>query len=127
MTPELIVAILFIHWIGDFVLQLPGWAETKWYNRSSLIKHAVTYGFILFGGVFCITCTSSLNLNTFIECILFSACNAFIHYAVDRKTSIYCHNLFSEKRIHDFFVIIGLDQFIHTSLLLISYPLIFSH
>jgi len=125
MTSSVIISLLFIHWIADFVLQLPSWADTKWYNLNSLKKHCATYGAILFGGLVCIN-SLDMTFSILCLCFIFAFTNTIFHYLFDYYSSKWLHALFVEKRIHDFFVVMDLDQMSHICLLILSYNFFFN-
>lgn len=52
---------------------------------------------------------------------LWAIFNGLVHFLVDYFTSRLTSKLWAEGKVHDFFVVIGLDQLIHTLTLLISY------
>jgi len=48
----------------------------------------------------------------------FALLNGAIHFVVDYNTSRVTSRLWQEKRVHDFFVVVGFDQLLHSITLL---------
>jgi len=118
MSIIIIIYLLFSHWVADFIFQDEKWAITKKDSLKSLISHTVMYslvmGFMMFyflplEGVF-----------------LFVAMTFVGHTVVDYFTSKWVGGLFAAKKngsaIPNFgaFSAIGLDQFIHYVILILT-------
>jgi len=102
------VAVLAIHWLGDFFLQSHWMASNKSTRNDALSGHVAVYTAALFVG------TSLIFASRPIVCWLaFVALNGALHFVTDFFTSRWSSSLWKKQRIHDFFVVIGLDQFIH--------------
>lgn len=89
--------ILLIHWIFDFVLQSSWMAKNKSSSNIALFTHVAIYSLpwlLLFGWEY-------------------SAINGCFHLIIDYFTSRITKKLWEQKRVHNFFVIIGLDQMLH--------------
>ena len=117
MTVDLfpLLLILFTHWVADFVAQSDWMAQNKSKSHYALSAHVLTYTLILFLG--------SLFISTH-DIVLFyswAVFNGLAHYGIDYITSRISSKLYSEGKIHEFFVVIGFDQFLHTATLLLSY------
>ena len=103
------VLLLLVHWLADFALQTQEQANNKWHSSWALLKHVMTYGF----------CMSVVLFQFFPAEFSFSTklfgCGllALSHFCIDWVTSKCTHKLYEEKRYHDFFVVIGFDQFLH--------------
>lgn len=108
----LAIYILFLHFIGDFVLQSDWMAQNKSKNWVPLALHVFVYGSALYVG-----------LQNF-HCGLFVMVNALSHYLVDTVTSRWTSALWKQGKVHWFFVVIGADQFVHATLLLSTISLI---
>lgn len=106
------VALLFLHWLGDFVLQTRWMADNKSKNWEALTLHVFVYSFT----VFCIGITGQYLIN---DLCRFATINFIIHFVVDSFTSRFTKKALEAKNMHLFFAIIGFDQFLHTSTLLI--------
>ena len=104
------VYLLFIHFIADFVCQSDWIAQNKSRNIDALINHIAIYFTVLL-------------LMTVGDNILWVFINSFAHFAIDFVTSKINARLWREKKVHQFFVSIGFDQFLHTALLLLTWRL----
>ncbi len=105
-----IIIILFLHFIGDFFAQTDEMALNKSSSLKYLAEHAFAYSipFIMFCFLFKFS-------------YLFVVINTFTHFSIDYVTSKISKILWLKEKRHDFFVLIGFDQFIHVSILMISF------
>lgn len=99
-----ILVLIWIHFVADFILQTDKIAINKSSSNTTLLKHVVLYSlpFLPFGFVFAIT-------------------NGILHFLTDWVTSRWTKKLWAQEKRHDFFVVIGLDQAIHMSCLVLTY------
>lgn len=98
MDIYLIIYLLFVHWVADFVCQSDYMAKEKSKNNLILFYHCLVYGFAF----------SIYTLNPLYGLIL-----GLIHFPVDYITSRLNSKLYAKGDIHNFFVSVGFDQFIH--------------
>lgn len=98
-----LLAIFWLHFLADFILQTDEMALNKSHSVVWLSLHALTYGipFLLLGWKYAII-------------------NAGLHWLVDFVTSKCTSYLWSTGQRHWFFVVIGLDQAIHMTLLILT-------
>lgn len=101
-----VVFLLFVHWFADFYSQTDKMAQNKSTSNKWLGIHCLTYSFILF--------VASFNLT-------FTLINGILHFAIDYCTSRVNKKLWAENRVHDFFVSVGFDQFLHVSILIATF------
>lgn len=106
-----IVAILFAHWMADFVAQTDQMAKNKSTSMRWLISHVAAYG--AFVAVMLIVLLGKLPL-------IWLLVNVLLHGCVDFVTSRITSRLYRAGETHWFFVVIGFDQFLHTSMLLVT-------
>ena len=106
----MMIIILYAHFLADFVFQTRYMAENKSKSIKVLSLHILEYFSIML-----------IALYFFDVSILFIAWNSIAHFVVDYFTSKLTSKLWAEKRVHDFFVVIGFDQFLHVALLTWSY------
>lgn len=99
-----IIKILTVHWIADFILQSDKMAKNKSKSLKYLSLHILVY-----------------MLPLFIFGWKFAVVNAVLHFCVDFITSKITSHLYAKGDVHNFFVIVGLDQLIHTITLLSTY------
>ena len=98
------IALLATHWVADFVLQTHWQATNKSKNNFALVQHVATYTAIL--------TIASIILFGLIG-ILFAVVNGVLHFGTDYITSRWSSKLYAKQDWHNFFVVIGLDQYIH--------------
>lgn len=120
---SLIILILFAHWVADFVFQSQQTASNKYNNIYVLIRHITVYTTVLFS-ILCISKLFGININSE-KLIQLCVLNGLLHFVVDFFTSKLTHYLYSKNKIHEFFVVIGFDQFLHCSCLLVTFRELF--
>lgn len=106
-TPNQIILVLLLHWVGDFLFQSDWMAKNKSKSNLALLIHVSCYGIPL--------------------CLIdwrFAILNMGLHGLTDFVTSRITSKLWEKKEVHWFFVVIGLDQFIHTACLILTLGLI---
>lgn len=114
MIPETIlslycvlVVILFGHWIADFVLQSHWMAVNKSENWYALSLHVLVY-----------TSAMTMFASFFVqELVLFFYITFILHFVTDAITSRITKRLWANGDVHNFFVVIGFDQFLHVTTL----------
>lgn len=123
MSYLFLLALVFIfHWVFDYCLQPRKIADTKWSNVGSLFIHIAIYATGLF--LYLLVCLIPLGPwkpeipSTNLAIAVFFFGNLIAHFITDFFTSKITHRLYSELRIHAFFVVLGLDQLLHTLVLL---------
>lgn len=115
ISPYIIIAILFIHWIADFVLQTEWQAQNKSKEWLPLLAHTSVYSlcwipFILIVGN-----------NDLLNNLLFVFITWVSHTITDYFTSRINAYLWRKQKVHDFFVSVGFDQFLHYTQLILTY------
>lgn len=103
-TLYIVLAIVWTHFIADFVLQTRMMAESKSFSNKWLGIHALVYTlpFLWVG-------------------IQFAIINGILHFIVDWITSRQTSRLWLERKVTLFFVVIGFDQAVHITCLFVSY------
>jgi len=101
-----ILYVLFAHFIADFVLQSHDMAVNKSKDFWWLLAHVSVYTTVM--GVF-----STLLFSNFIAWWLFTVVTGILHLSVDFVTSRINARLWEKGQVHNFFVGVGADQFIH--------------
>lgn len=107
----IIIYMLYIHFIADFVLQSDRMAINKSKSWKVLLEHSLVYYGTLATGLFLYTME--------IPPLLFSI-NFVSHFIIDAITSRINVKLWERNERHWFFVTIGFDQFLHTTILLLT-------
>jgi len=97
----MIIVLLGLHWVADFVLQSHNMALNKSKSFKWLGIHCGVYAIVF----------------VFIS-PLFALVNGVIHFMVDAVTSRMTARHWKRNDPHNFFVIVGFDQFIHIVTLL---------
>lgn len=111
MEIKFLCFILFAHWVADFVGQSDYMAKGKSSNNWILLWHITVY-------------TGLLGLMTAFRNPTWALLNGAIHFVVDWFTSRASSKLYKDGKIHEFFVVIGFDQFIHTALLIYTWTVL---
>lgn len=114
-----LMLILAAHFLSDFVCQTHEMSINKsksllWLSYHVLVYTSVTtLSWSLFFGYKMndpITTIPMIFITTFIS-----------HWITDYFTSKWTSRLWTEEKVHDFFVVIGLDQLIHAITLIITF------
>lgn len=119
-----VLAILTLHWWADFVCQTDKQAKGKSKNWGDLLAHTGTYSLVFLFGmpiIFAIFLDIKYT-STLVYCSIIYAFVTFIcHTITDYFTSRLNSRLYSEGKIHQFFVSVGFDQLLHFTQLLILF------
>lgn len=128
---QIILSILFVHFVSDFILQTQDQATNKSTSNKYLVTHVFNYSLLtsIFWIIF-FKCVLAFPLVAKIPAGKINAVDVFIitfilHFLTDYFTSRLTKKLWEQERTHDFFVAIGFDQLLHfTQLFLMYYFLI---
>ena len=98
---EKLIAVVWLHFLADFILQTDNVAKSKSSSFYYLTIHALVYSipFFLIGWKYALV-------------------NAGLHWCVDAVTSRIAKYFFLKEQRHWFFVTIGCDQAIHATCLI---------
>jgi hypothetical protein len=119
------IYLLFLHFIADFICQTDKMALGKSKSFTILFDHVFTYSFVmLFGVYFALWVVLNNEKLDWWYCTSFFTITFITHYFTDALTSRANAYLYDKSR-HWFFVMIGFDQFIHTTTLLLTFQLLF--
>jgi hypothetical protein len=113
-----IIIIIFIHLVGDFLLQGNFLSKLKESKFLYLLLHVFIYSAFLF-----VMSPIFLSLS-WSESLLFTAINGGLHFVIDLITSKLKH-LFWKKNEGAYIAIISIDNLLHVGLLLYSYFIYF--
>lgn len=112
-----IIWILFAHWFADFVCQTDYWARNKSKYNAVLFQHVLLYSVLM--GV-AVAIISDGLYTPFIFFLVTFAC----HFATDFVSSRMTSKLAAKEDWHNFFVVVGLDQFLHALQLFVTFYLL---
>lgn len=118
-----IFSIILIHWFADFVLQTDKQAKGKSKNWDDLLSHTLNYSLfwivpmliIVFSGY------TRLEVGWSQWMLLFIPITFITHTITDYFTSRLNSKLWSEGKVHNFFVSVGFDQVLHYVQLFTTY------
>ena len=93
-----------MHFFADFICQTTFMSQNKSKNSLVLVLHSFIYSvpFLYFGWKFSIV-------------------NGLLHFIIDYCSSKATSKLYEKKEYHWFFVVIGFDQALHMSTLILTY------
>jgi hypothetical protein len=112
---EIVLGVLFAHWISDFVFQNDSVAKEKSSCNFMLAAHVVIYS----ASMLVLTCFM-ISGASYKRLFAWAIINGILHFGVDFITSRISSSLYKEGRIHEFFICVGIDQFIHYACLLVT-------
>ncbi len=106
---NVLLLILAIHFIADFIFQTSNQAKNKSSSNKALLEHTFIYSicFLPFFG------------------LAFVVITMILHTITDYISSRITKKLWERKEVHNFFVIIGLDQLLHTVALIYTYKVLY--
>ncbi len=104
----LILSVIWLHFLGDFILQSDKMAQNKSKSLKWLTIHICVY-----------------TLPLFVLGWRFALINGLAHWVVDFFTSKATSKLWEKKEVHYFFVVIGFDQALHMTIMFLTLGLIF--
>jgi hypothetical protein len=118
-----VLLILMAHYVGDFVFQSRDIATKKSESIGALSIHILIYSMtvfiILFIGLYFMEIVASLHVIQMAVGI--TIVNGLFHYIIDFFTSKINAYFWKAKKIRNFWLTIGFDQLLHTSLLVYCY------
>jgi hypothetical protein len=115
-----ILAVLFIHYIADFVCQTRWMAENKSKDLTPLLYHIYAYTVAL--GLGLAGYSAFVHELRPLMVLGFMTVNILAHFCIDYCTSKVNAWFFNQKRMAFFWWSIGFDQYLHTALLVLTTP-----
>lgn len=113
---QLIIFLMFLHFLGDFVFQSDEMAKKKGASLGWLSIHVITYSLVLWIG--------TVLFGNFWGAFIFTVINGLAHFVVDFFTSKFNALMWKKGLVHWFFVGIGFDQFLHLSIICLTCKLL---
>lgn len=108
MSIEILLLLIWLHFVADFVLQSDKMAQSKSKSVKWLSIHILVY-----------------SLPFMIISPLYALVNGALHWITDFVSSRITSRLWEKKEVHWFFVVIGLDQALHMTALVLTYNYMF--
>ena len=115
----IIIVALFIHFLADFVFQTSWMSQNKSKSFKALSAHIIEYMyvsillFVLYFAIF-------TNIRPTTEFFVFILINSLTHFGIDTVTSRLTSYFWKKQEVHNFFVVVGFDQLLHTAILIWS-------
>jgi len=120
MEVKVVLALLFLHWVADFLLQTDWQAKNKSKNNNALLRHTAIYSLVF---TIAATIYGIYTVNDFFG-LSFGFITFVCHTITDYITSRINTYLYAKGDVHNFFVSVGFDQFLHFAQLLITFKLL---
>lgn len=112
----LFLYIMFAHWVADFVCQTHWQATNKSKNWYALSAHVFNYSVCMWSALVAYLAYTT-GLKSFQNVLelggWFFVFTFATHFCTDAITSRISSKLYAKGDYHNFFVVIGFDQFIH--------------
>jgi hypothetical protein len=108
---KMLLLVFFLHWIADFIMQSRKVAENKGEDTLTLMKHVSIYSGTLFIGLVWFDSFFAFQI---------SIVNGFCHFFIDAVTSQFTSHFYKEDKIHEFWITIGFDQYLHNFILILT-------
>lgn len=105
-----LLALVWSHFVGDFILQSSYLALNKSKSNKVLLQHVLWYAIPLL--------VLAMYFSVSIYWVLL---NVVLHFMTDYVTSRITGHLWQKEEYHWYFVTIGADQAIHLTCLITSY------
>lgn len=121
------VLLIFSHFIADFYFQTDEMAVNKSTSNRALTVHVNTYIAYLFAITvlpFCYLIHAHESWHKTGALFAFYVVNWIMHWIQDYNTSRWTTRLYKADRRHDFFVVIGFDQFLHYATLAATFSIL---
>jgi len=123
-----ILLIIWAHFVADFMLQNDKMAQNKSTSNIWLTNHIIVYSAAMLGIMapfvyFMDSATSHIQL---LWLLVWVAINGALHWITDWCSSRATSYLWQKGDRHNFFVVIGADQAIHLSTMVVTWEWLFS-
>ena len=108
---------LLLHWYADFVCQTDKQAKSKSSNNLQLLAHTSIYGLIITISTYLLYLSNSFGAQLWYTPLIFGIIQFVTHTIIDYITSRINKKLWEDCYVHEFFVMVGFDQFIHYAIM----------
>jgi len=112
-----VAILLTFHYVADFILQTDMQAKMKSSDNRFLGVHCFVYAMTVTLGFIMLKISGMLPQDYNIPAV--SSVLIASHFTIDYVTSRINKKLYISGRHHEFFVVVGLDQLLHSLILLI--------
>lgn len=116
---------LLFHWYADFVCQTDKQAKNKSSNNWQLLAHTSIYGLIMTLVTYFLYLIGLFGVQYWYAPLIFGGIQFITHTIIDYITSRINKYLWNNNLIHEFFVSIEFDQFLHYIILFGSLWILF--
>ncbi len=122
MTLSLPLALwlLVLHYVGDFLVQTESQALAKHHDNLALTRHVMGYWWTLWFGLLVYFGIVHWDVLTVAHVAWFALPNLALHWTTDYITSRQVARLWARPSKRAAFKVIGLDQLLHVSTLLLT-------
>lgn len=124
MSTTIIISLLVIHYIADYLFQTRRQGNGKASSLYLLGEHVFTY-MNVFGIGLCLMMVTGIAPNIVPDIWIFMCITFLLHFVTDFVTSKATKKLWAQKKEYATFAVMGLDQLLHTTGLVITWQLIF--
>jgi len=114
-----VIILLFLHWLGDFVLQTDAMARGKSISTSFLLEHTAAYSL-----VFLMVCAPAVSILNSPGLVYFAPVTFVVHTIQDYFTSRINKRFIEAGENHEYYVCMGLDQLFHLIQLILTYKML---
>jgi hypothetical protein len=110
----LIIGLLFVHFVADFMAQTNWMATNKSKNGLALFSHVLVYGLFTLAALGFMKWSAEMI-------VFYVAVNTMSHFGIDMITSQFTSYFWKKNDLHNFFCIVGFDQFCHGAIIVLTY------
>lgn len=123
-----LLIIIWAHFVADFMLQNDTMAQNKSTSNIWLTNHVMVYSFAMLG----IMATFVYLLNPvsshwqLVMLLVWAVINGALHWITDWVSSRATSYLWKQGDRHNFFVVVGADQAVHLSTMIVTWAWLFN-
>lgn len=123
-----ILLIIWAHFVADFMLQNDKMAQNKSTSNIWLTNHIMVYSFAMLGilAPFVYLLNPQDSHMQLVWLLVWVAINGALHWITDWCSSRATSYLWQKGDRHNFFVVVGADQAIHLSTMVVTWAWLFN-